>query len=273
VSAGVVGVLWLFHGVAASGCAAFPSAASCIGWLPWTVDVDYMEHFAKVFKAWARAPGLPMSEETEGLRWLPHWVELMYPFRPVLPQLATISAGLAVAALALRVAFRNRAAGKAAGLPWILAAALTQIIVVAIGAPDPRYCLAAIVAVPAALVAWLLMKPAASATLASRAVVAAALIGVAGFGWHGLRGHLRDYGNHTACCEWRRLPQVETEIVTSATSLEVRKPVKGDQCWAAPGPCTPYPNERLSEARYLGHRTFIWVPAPRAQATGEIAPP
>ncbi len=271
--AAAIAVLWVSHGLITSGCVAFPSGASCIGWLPWTVDADYLDHFARFFKAWSRAPGLGMSEETEGLRWLPHWMELMYPNRPFLPRLATISAGLIVAALALRIVFRKRVAGKAAGLPWVLAAVLAEIVVVAIGAPDPRYCLGAIIAVPAALVAWLAMRPVASPSRASRVLVAVALLATAGFGWRELRHRLPEFSANANCCEWRRLPQVETKLVTSTASSEVFKPVRGDQCWTVPGPCTPYPNERLRETRDLGHRAFIWVAPPRVPAPGETAPP
>jgi hypothetical protein len=40
-------------------------------------------------------------------------------------------------------------------------------------------------------------------------------------------------------------PQSETKILETRSGLEVRVPVKGDQCWDAPLPCTPYFNNEL----------------------------
>ncbi len=273
--AACVGAVWVVHGLLSSGCFAYPAGPSCVGWLPWSVDRVELERFAWVFQTWARAPGYPKPEEITAWNWFPHWLELLYPHRETLPDVGMAFVILLAAALVWRIAARRRGgSGNAAGLPWCVGASLLGVIVVTLQAPDPRYCLGFVVALPAALLAWLFLKPAANLSGRGRtALLLTAAAVIAGFGIKELRRTLPKPDEERQCCTWRDFPEVEARTVQTEGGATVLQPVKGDQCWDLPGPCTPHPNDHLQETRYLGHRAFIRTQPAGSPGQGETAPP
>ena len=246
--------IWEAGGLLISGCLLFPVSGTCVAGIPWSADPARVAAEAARVTAWARAPGRVFEQVQEGWQWAPHWWELMWPERPVLVHLLVAGAALLLATIALRLALGGgrRRPGEKRAAAVTAATSLAAVAATALTAPDPRFCLGFLIALPAAAVAWLAAGPARKLRKANRAAGAALalLIASAVYNFHLVR--LCGEG-----CAWRRLPVPPTHVRSTAAGLEIKVPADTDQCWSVPPPCSPEFSPSLRKAEYLGRRAFL----------------
>jgi len=253
-AAAVLLAIWEAGGLIVSGCLLFPVAGSCPAAVPWSIDPAQAAAEAGRVAAWARAPGPMFREVQQGWQWLPYWRELMWPNRPVLLHVLVAGGGmLLVAALFRSMAGKGRMEpGERRAFAVVMATSLITVAATALTAPDPRFCLAFLIALPSAGTAWMLAGPA-HRSRHRRAVAGAALALLAAVALVNLWMTPRC----GECCAWRRLPSPSTEVRTTRTGLAIQVPRGTDQCWLTPPPCSPDFRPSVSEAEYFGRRAFV----------------
>ncbi len=247
-------VVWEAGGLLVSGCLLFPIADTCLAGVPWHVDPVQAAAEAARVAAWARAPGPMFREVQEAWQWVPYWRELMWPNRPVLLHLLVAGGAMSLLAATLRPVFGGGRAqpGERRAFATVAATSVAGIAITALAAPDPRFCLAFLTALPAAIVSCLLAGPAHRVPEA-RAAAGAALVLLLGGGLF----NLWLAPACSECCGWRRLPAPRTQVQTTEAGLEIQVPVDTDQCWATTPPCSPEFPASLQEREYFGRRAFL----------------
>ena len=158
----VVGIAWMAGGLISSGCVAFPVASSCIAALPWTPPIADIHQFAALVTAWARSPNEHFQEAATGWEWLRDWPSMMLVDRVFIPGASwsfAIAAGVGIGiALVDRYIFKakrpDRAGGAGMGMIGyaILTACLGNLFWF-LAAPDPRFGIGFLLALPALAVA------------------------------------------------------------------------------------------------------------------------
>lgn len=236
--------------VLASGCLAFPAAATCLP-LPWTPEAAAVDrHYARIVDG-ARSGGLDLPAGTRLADRLAVWL-----WRDV-SGVVTVLGGLALSAGLSAVAafFRGR-------VPlWPLAIGTCGVLYITLTAPTGRFIggyagvLAALVPVAAPGVAtgiaWL-VRPGLLLPLLLVAVVALHHSGPGAsvrdlVAERAATGLYPDPGNGILLP--RRivpfdvhdpaLPRLNTWKMTSNGFVAVRSPIANGECWAAPPPCVP----------------------------------
>jgi len=258
---------WLVQGLTTSGCAAFPVARSCLAFLPWTSDPAVAARQAMVIRSWARAPGVRPENVPNGFGWLPLWWHRMMPEREFVWSLARGAAVLAgVAAILMIAVWIGSIANKEKDRANILKPALLALLVFCAGAafwfleaPDPRFGLGFLIGIPAFVFALAvevsLQRQGARQARRLLAATLAVLVVWAGLSesrrLHRERGAIASYS-------WSQIPVPRLRSMTTSGGVTIRLPVKGDQCWDEPTPCTPEPGVAgsLHQSTLLGHTMY-----------------
>jgi hypothetical protein len=233
VCAALLGV-WTARGLRASGCPLFPSQVACATSVPWATPASIADEVASWIKSWARMPGAPYQVVLASWDWLRPWGRAMAS-----DPLLYVVASLALAGAVMQ-ALRPRAVARDVLVGWSIALAGTTAWFLT--APTPRFGLGFLFA--AALVplagSSLLQGWAASrrgrAALAAAALVACVIVAAPALIW--MKKYLTPA--NAAWVEFPRLPRAFTVVRQTSTGLRVNVPARGDQCWSAPLPCTPY---------------------------------
>ena len=157
-----VGAAWMATGIISSGCIAFPAGSTCIAALPWTPPLGDIADFATLVTAWARLPNAHVWEAAHGWAWLKDWPSMMLARRIFIPGMSwslALAAGIGVAlALVERVALKSRRQDRSFGPgPFVIGYA---IVIGCLGnlfwflaAPDPRFGIGFLLALPALVIA------------------------------------------------------------------------------------------------------------------------
>jgi hypothetical protein len=266
-------VPWLVRGTMLSGCVFYPQPRSCLA-LPWALTPGMADFDYRWMRAWARLPGHDPQWVLADWSWLPRWAAAPAntPALALAGVLGLVTLGLAMRAAtgrptvlaALPVAGRRLAgatalfllAGLAAwfvaaplvryGIPWLVTA-LTVPVALLMPAARPRPAPAAGRAAGPA--PW-----GTAVLLAGLAGLAAILLAV------------------PAGRPWPIAPPVAA--VTSrltAGGMAINLPVGGELCWAAPRPCTPYPDDAMRRER-LGPWTMLRNDGDPLWLRGQSAP-
>ena len=136
--------------------------SSCIAALPWTPPLGDIAEFAALITAWARSPNAHALEAAHGWAWLKDWPSLMLARRSFIPG---TSWSLAVAAsIGVALALTERLAVKAGrpergfgpgpfSIGYAIAIGCLGNLFWFLAAPDPRFGIGFLLALPALVIA------------------------------------------------------------------------------------------------------------------------
>jgi hypothetical protein len=257
-----VGAAWMATGVISSGCIAFPIGSSCIAALPWTPPIADITQFATLITAWARSPNAHVAEAAHGWAWLADWPSMMLARRDFIPGTSwsfAVAAGIGVTmALAERFALkaarhdRPSSPGPFAIAYAVLIGCLGNLFWF-LAAPDPRFGIGFLLALPALVIAASTRTLAADGALLRLAVNRIVLMGFV-FVCAGLFLRHHRFEAVKAADSWPSIPGVPVYQQDFGPQLRVNIPVSGNQCWDAPRPCVP---GRAPDAPSLSDRKFL----------------
>jgi hypothetical protein len=258
----VAGAAWMATGIISSGCIAFPAGSTCIAALPWTPPRGDIAEFATVITAWARSPNAHFREAAHGWAWLRDWPSMMLARRAFIPGTSwsfAVAAGIGVAlALVERLALKagRQQRGRGPG-PFSIGYA---IVIGCLGnlfwflaAPDPRFGIGFLLALPALVIAAATRALAADGAVIRLVVNRILLMGFI-FICVGLFLRHQWTAASKAADSWPSVPYVPVYQQDFGPQLRVNIPVSGNQCWDAPRPCAP---GRGPDAPTLSDRKFL----------------
>ncbi len=240
------GAIWLLRNLALSGCLVYPQASTCIAALPWSVPSADVVSEAAWIKSWARLPLAPPETVLGNWDWLRPWWKTFLKGRDTgrFFYLSLTLVPLAFITLGLQQQ-KDRVATRAHG--FLLLASLAGLAFRFLQAPDFRFgygfalalfaCCATILATP--LTKGLAEHPRTLQVVAALCTVI--LFNAAG----GQR-----FTQIPIDGEWPVLPAAEFQIKKTTAGVDILTPTKGDQCWTAPRPCTPYFKETLTFGKW-----------------------
>ncbi|WP_059435670.1 hypothetical protein [Anaeromyxobacter sp. PSR-1] len=240
--------LWALRSVLLSGCVVYPAASTCINSLRWTPSPAQVQEEARWIYADARQPGLTPDQVLGSWAWLPAWLEA------TLSRLDYLILGVMITC-ALAAMWATRRA-LTAPLAITISVTLGGILYWFALAPNPRFALGFLFSAALLPFAFAASRvPAAPSrafrvgTIAAALLMAAVLVFASGV----LRiAVLRPWPIPVVARP--QLPLTYTSEMATESGLRVSVPVKGDQCWANPVPCTPRFDPKLA-------RDWAFVPA------------
>jgi hypothetical protein len=260
----VVGIAWMAGGLISSGCIAFPVASSCIAALPWTPPIADIHQFAALVTAWARSPNEHFQEAATGWAWLRDWPSMMLAHRVFIPVAGwsfAIAAGIGIGiALVDRYIFKAKRPDRAggAGMGMIGYATLTACLgnlFWFLAAPDPRFGIGFLLALPALGVAAGTQALSVDGP-AIRFVVGRCALVVFVFVCAGLFVKDLRMVAFSAAKTWPSIPYVPVAAQDFGPSFRVNVPIAGNQCWDAPRPCAP--GRGPAAVPLSEHKLLLW---------------
>jgi hypothetical protein len=244
-------VPWSLRGLALSGYPAYPSSLISLD-VPWRIPQARVEGEVQWIRSWARAPGVSPDLVLSSSDWVVPWMKsrlqsadsvalLLFP-------LAVSVWGLLCAALRLR--------GLPGFVPWLVAPYGVAVVSWFFIAPDPRFLGSSIWVCAAAAVASLPRrserpgerhKPREPAWVHGLAVGGAALGSLAFLAFVGFMGSTVGgaYIRPGPVAGGYPVQRVHTQEFRTKSGLMLHLPQRGDRCWEAPLPCTPFATPRL----------------------------
>jgi hypothetical protein len=225
------------------------------------VPQDTADFTMKGIRGWARLPNRDYLQAVDdGWAWLNRWPSTMLSHRGFIWGIAGTAAAIGTVATALRLydrfarppATQPRGTYEIAvrGCPGMAITICTGLLGIAywfLSAPDPRFGLGFLIATPLlgatallypALVrrqkVWLRWAPRVAAPFVAICLILSlnrAIVDV----W--------------SSANWPKIPRVSLVDRVSKSGVSVSMPAKGEQCWDAPPPCTPYLDRRIREGR------------------------
>jgi hypothetical protein len=228
---------WCVRGLIMSGYPLYP--ATIFGFpVAWRIPLSAARWYALGIQSWGRMPDVPFHD-TRGLHWLRDWLYHAFRNRP------SFQVPVAISVAGLAVGLTHRFRGKPhPAYPWLrlLFPSIVGIIFWFAASPDLRFAQFAIWTTAATLGTWGIVSvdPHSSHTnLVLAALVLSLIWCLISFGWNEpfvvLRGVQRPLP----------LPKPALIVRHTLSGLAVYVPARGDQCWDAPLPCTPYFDESL----------------------------
>ena len=257
-----VGAAWMATGIISSGCIAFPAGSTCIAALPWTPPLGDIADFATLVTAWARLPNAHVWEAAHGWAWLKDWPSMMLARRIFIPGMSwslAVAAGIGIAlALAERVALKARRQDRSFGpgpcvIGYAIGIGCLGNLFWFLAAPDPRFGIGFLLALPALVIAAGTRALAADGALIRLVVNRIMLMGFI-FVCVGLFLLHHRAAASKAADTWPSIPYVPVQQYDFGPQLRVNIPVGGNQCWDAPRPCAP---GRGPDAPPLTHRKLL----------------
>ncbi len=230
-------VPWSLRSIELSGYPAYPSTAFATN-VSWRVPEDRVEAEVRWIRSWARAPGRSPEEVLGHSDWIGPWLRARLSNAD--------SLALLVFPLALISVAWVRRVRPFPVLPLLAPYVLATLVWFAT-APDPRFLGATLWVCACALAAGE-AKPGALGrfTAIGRAGCAIGFAAFALYMAHALGGLWIAPGGANGHYPLRA---VDTREFRTHSGLLLHVPRKGDQCWEAPLPCTPYPAPRLGLRR------------------------
>src|SRR6266403_2585269 len=232
---------WCLRGIVLTGYPFYPATA-----MGFPVDWKYPQDAARLYVAlvhsWGRNPDAQIAD-TQGYLWLPGWWHQAIRNRSAIQAPLVISlAGLAVAFVQHRL---RRKRGSSSRWLLILVPSLAGVVFWFLASPDPRFGQFAIWTTAGTLATWGIVSVD-GGVFQGRCVstVLAGLLGLLlwcliSFGWK------QPYQSMLAAKAPSPLPRAGLTVRQTGSGLKVYLPMQGNQCWDAPLPCTPYPDDTL----------------------------
>ena len=246
-------LVWVVRGVVASGYLVYPirSTGLPVDWkIPEHLVVDELNSIG----AWARLPYHPWREVIGSWNWIPQWLVRTADRPDTVAAFSLMSVTLMYFVLAPKASPRR--AGSAIGpLSVILGIGLCSLIFWFLSAPDPRFLGAVLWIVVLGVVGLVFDRVSIEQQIRlSKVLVLLSWIAVAlCFARNSLA---LTYSTKGKLAESTTKPDLIGVITGSG--LTVYTPVRSDECWDAPLPCTPYfrpqlklRGKSLSEGFYL----------------------
>lgn len=250
-SALLLGLAWIGHGLALSGCVLYPVSGSCLGIFPWVVPAEVADADRAWITAFGRVPDASHGRVPDDWRWLPAWWEVVRADRFVVS--LKIALGLAGGFLTLRLAGRGRLRCAAEALdPAGLRAALGLMAVLVAGlcywfltAPALRFGYGFLISSPLLLIA--LLAPVGGAGLAPRRIGRAVTIGAVALALYLAAATVAAVPEGMLLATDRpAIPLAEVAERRTAAGDLYYAPVADDRCWASPRFCTPHASPGLT---------------------------
>jgi hypothetical protein len=251
VVASLLPIVWMVQNLILSGCLAYPVVQTCFDF-PWTIDPGKAQQEIAWVTTTARVGGpAPSDPIYVGYAWLKSWLSAHWTLLTTLVQILGLAIALSFAGMILR----PRSIGISV-VAWPMVVAALGIVFWFLAAPDPRFGVGFIVALPALVLALPL-------SWFPRWLTGLTLIGLL---WHGhlLRNILEAYdrgsppgalsSSKLSLARPIELPQPPVSLHKTAQGMSVWVPDNTDQCWLTVRPCTPPGDFNVSLAR----RTF-WL--------------
>jgi hypothetical protein len=230
---------WIFRGYILSGYPFYPSHWFGAA-VDWRVPPESTKMVALGIRAWARMRHAPIYQ-TYGWHWVRPWFEDVRSNRVnfAVPFLIALSGS----ALLLLSSVQKRSPQLRQSL-WLLVPSVGAVTFWFLAAPDPRLGQAAIWGTAATLGSCGFLRLVERSGVRLKLLVVTTLcLGLWSLNPRSLWNS--SYRQVFKVRQFSPFPQSETKILQTRSGLEVRVPVKGDQCWDAPLPCTPYFNNEL----------------------------
>jgi len=230
---------WVARSIILSGYPFFPSAILGVP-VDWKLPLSVAKFYSIDVQSWGRNPDAPIGE-TRGLHWLGDWLN------HTLPNRSAFQVPLAISLAGLAIAFRLRFRGKPRpACPWLslLIPSLAGILFWFAASPDLRFAQFAFWTTAATLGTWGIVSLDLQRGRSHTRLVLAALFlsltwSLISFGWKEPIQALRGVQQPPP------LPKADLVVRHTLSGLDVYVPAKGNQCWDAPLPCTPYFDESL----------------------------
>jgi len=256
---------WMIRGIILSGYIAYPSA---VGSFPveWRMPRESVVSEANWIRSWARTPGVHWSKVLGNWDWFNPWAFRMLGCFDII-----ISLVLTLVACCLTLSYRltKKHERKTQGAQWLfLLPPIVSLVFWFVTAPAPRFagaCFWVLGAGAIALTVDMLNQPKRTAILCI--ILCILIIGIitnnlivgkmnfvrAVIGEKNLMKGFRQLNINRAALVvgpgqdhgFYATPSVDLKTVETRSGLAIYVPQKGDQCWDAPLPCTPYPNVNL----------------------------
>jgi hypothetical protein len=230
---------WIFRGYILSGYPLYPNHWFGAA-VNWRVPAESTKMVALGIRAWARTKHVPISQ-TYGWHWLRPWFEEVRSNRVnfAVPFLIALSGS----ALLLLSSVQKRSPQLRQCL-WLVVPSLGALTFWFLSAPDLRFGQTAIWGTAATVGSCGFFPIVEKGGVRLKLLVVTILcLGLLSLNPRSLWA--ASYRQVFKIHEFSPFPHCETKILLTRSGLEVRVPVKGNQCWDAPLPCTPYFNNEL----------------------------
>jgi hypothetical protein len=234
-------VVWMARGYVTSGAPLYPSTLGAIAF-DWAVPRTEVAQMATLIRGWARQPNPHWRAVFDHGAWIPGWLGRIRSETVTVTGPLVLGACLVVLALGVAL-FRKARLNEL----LLLAPVIVGLAYWFLTAPDPRFAHALFFcfAIAAALIFLGSVQP-----LTSSRAFAIILCAVLALTYRGLaRQAIRERATlaQISVDGWQPLPTARLIARTTTSGLPILTPAKGDQCWDAPLPCTPYFRADLRE--------------------------
>src|SRR6266481_4092711 len=231
---------WCLRGIILTGYPFYPATT-----LEFPVDWKYSQNAVNLYVAlvhsWGRNPDAQIAD-TQGYLWLPGW------WHQAIRNRSAIQVPLVISLTGLAVAFVHRLRRKrVSNSRWllILVPSLAGVVFWFLASPDPRFGQFAIWTTAGTLATWGIVFV--DGGVSQGRYVSTVLAGLLGLllwclissGWK------QPYQSMLTAKAPSPLPKARLTVRQTGSGLKVYLPMQGNQCWDAPLPCTPYPDDTL----------------------------
>lgn len=266
---------WCARGIVLTGYPFFPSKALALS-VDWKAPTGLANEEVSWVRSWGRDPDA-VPGDARGTAWIRPWLHRSLRDRTSFQVPLLISLlGFVTASISwfYEKYLRKQIFDRHPWL-WLLVPAFAAIAFWLYTSPDLRFAQFAIWTAAATLGAWGIVSLTRQFTarwlldVALAAILALALWCLVSYGWW------NSYRPFLAATPFAPLPTAQVVPLHTSSGLTVYVPRKGDQCWSAPLPCTPYFHDALrlrtpgslrsgfSLDRWTGDPTTL-TPSPRA---------
>jgi hypothetical protein len=235
VLAAIMLAVWMARGYVWSGAPLYPSTLGYVAF-DWAVPRAEVAQMATLIRGWARQPNPHWRMALDNWTWIGAWIERLrlYHVDVIVPLRAGAFFLAAAGALLLRRKPRRPR-------EWMLVVpVLCGLLFWFFTAPDPRFAHALFFCLAASAALLLLASAQPSISRRAFAWIACAVFALT-YGPLALEtARERAEIARISLTGWHPLPTTRLIRRTTTSGLPVFIPAKGDQCWDAPLPCTPY---------------------------------
>ena len=233
-------VPWCLRGILLSGYPVYP--ATTLGFpFGWKYHQDATRLYAALVRSWGRNPDAQIAD-TQGYLWFFGW------WHRAIRNRSAIQVSLVISLASLAVTFVLRIRRKPVSRRrWVLILfpSLAGLVFWFLASPDPSFGQFAIWRNAGSMATWGIVSI--NGSVSQDRYVSTAVAGLLAFmlwclvsyGWK------QAYVSMFAAKFMSPLPQASLTVRQTSSGLKVYLPLRGNQCWEAPLPCTPYPDETL----------------------------
>jgi hypothetical protein len=230
---------WCLRGVILSGYPFYPATAMGLP-VEWKNPQDAANLEAAWTHSYGRKPDARIAD-TQGYLWLPGW------WHQAVRNRSAIQVPLVISLIGFAVVLAHRLRrSRVSSYRWllILFPSLAGVAFWFLASPDPRFGQFAIWATAGTLATWGIESMGGVSQGRRVSTVLAGLLGLLlwcliSFGWK------QPYESMLAAKPLSPLPKVGLTARQTSSGLRIYLPQQDNQCWDAPLPCTPYPDDTL----------------------------